>query len=677
MSRRDLRMGKRIVSVVMSMAVLATISPLILAAEPHEDPETAQPVFSGISLLRYYSDSLDFVLQKDPAEVEARLEKMPFANVPQSLKEATGSFAFSGISISHLVVTIDEDLNRLRLLRQQFRLDEARELTEQLWARLSLAHSELDQIERATETTGEELAIFSVPEGSDLRHSYDEVLDRIERIRAMLTLHEEVVESADITVEELLESTEITLKVAPTTAFVGDNIGFEGVLTSGKEALAGREVDILLNNSRYVTVRTDAYGHFQGVLTVPYWYVPELNLQALYYPRDEDVGFYISSLSPVITLKILFYQAQLEITAEDKAYPGLETVLSGRFDYGQSPPPDQREVEIYWNDVLITGFSAQSAFARRIQIDPAAAVGKHSITVSAAAAGRYSPVVTSLVLNVTRATPILDINTPKLAMMPWSIGVAGKVYSEVGPLDEASIRMRLGNSQADLVSSEDGTFDTRIKMGMGFGLIGSQDLTIQILPQEPWHAPLIATRAVVMVNVINLGIVLTALILLGIYLPGRLRRRLGAYPRKRARPLVIIPRSEPVPVYSDSVIVPAAKRTPAKGSREPRSSIFHWYRLVIIFIQGITRALLKPQQTLREFAGESSKVLGPAAQYFIEFTRMVESLLYSKYRPTEEDVRKSRILSQAISSQTPTEEDTDKSRRLSQTIEEELRGESI
>ena len=126
MLRGNLR--KRIAGAIICVTVLLVISPSVFAAEPHEDPEIAKPVFSGISLLRYYSDSLDFVLQKDPAEVEARLEKMPFANIPQSLEEATESFATSGISISHLVVAIDEDLVRLRVLRAQFRLEEAIEL---------------------------------------------------------------------------------------------------------------------------------------------------------------------------------------------------------------------------------------------------------------------------------------------------------------------------------------------------------------------------------------------------------------------------------------------------------------------------------------------------------------------------------------------------------------------
>ncbi|MCK5577728.1 MAG: DUF4129 domain-containing protein [Dehalococcoidales bacterium] len=82
--------------------------------------------------------------------------------------------------------------------------------------------------------------------------------------------------------------------------------------------------------------------------------------------------------------------------------------------------------------------------------------------------------------------------------------------------------------------------------------------------------------------------------------------------------------------------------------REPRNIIFFWYRLVVRLIQGATKTLLRPQQTLREFASESSGVLGPAAKFFAELTRTVERLLYSKYRPTQEDVGKTEQLSHAI-----------------------------
>ncbi|MFC2071592.1 DUF4129 domain-containing protein [Chloroflexota bacterium] len=647
---------KRIAGAVTCVAILFMVSPSVFAAEPHEDPEIARLEFGGVSLFRYYSASLDFVLRKEPAEVEARLEKIPFANIPQSLEGATDNFAASSIGISHLVVEIAEDLDRLRVLGGQFRLGEAVEQAAPTFARLSQAYRELNHLEQATEITGEELKVSSAPAGSDLRRSYDEVLERIDRIREMLALHEELLESTGLNLEELLESTGLNLEellkstglnleIRPIVAFVGDNIRFEGVLTSEKRPLAGREVDILINGSRYVTSKTDAYGHYQGRLQVPYWYMPELDLQALYYPRGKDVGLYLASLSPVRKLKVLFYEAELGVTVEDKAYPGLETTITGRFDYGQSPSLNERKAEIYFDDVFITEVVAQEAFVQEIVIDPDADVGEHVITVSAAARERYAPVVASAILNVARATPILDLGIPRVALIPGSIGLGGKLYSEVGPLSEALIKMGLGKSQVELLSSEDGAFDTRIGVGMGLGVIGSQDLVIQVLPQEPWHFPLVITRTVVLVNVVNCGGILAILIFFGIYLPGRLGGRLGVYPRRRVIPVEVIARPQIVPTYSDSTIVPSLTEGEGQGRGEPRNRIFYRYRLVVRLVQRITRALLAPHQTLREFAYEGSRVLGPAAKYFIELTEMVERLLYSQYSPTEGDVGKSKQLS--------------------------------
>jgi hypothetical protein len=217
--------------------------------------------------------------------------------------------------------------------------------------------------------------------------------------------------------------------------------------------------------------------------------------------------------------------------------------------------------------------------------------------------------------------------------------------------------MGLDKSQVELVSSEDGTFDTEIKMGMGFSLIGSQDLGIQVIPQEPWHATLTTTRNMVVMNMVNCSGILILLVFLAIFLPGRLRGRLRMHSWRRARPAVAIAQPEPAPVYSETVLVPALPEESGETDGEPRNRIFYWYRLVLRLVQRMSRALLRPQQTLREFARESSRVLGPAAKYFIELTRMVEKLLYSQYRPTEGDV--------------------EKSKQLSHTIEEELKGEGV
>ena len=646
MLRGNLKKG--ILVAITCVLISSTISPSVFAAEPHEDPETAKQVFSAISLFRYYSTSLASVLKREPAEVEARLEKMPFANVPQSLKGVTNNFTVPSIDIAYLVVDIHQELVALRTLMEQFRFEEALELANRTSIKLIQADSKLGQIEMATKTTGRILGVPSAPEDSTLRKSYNELLEVIAKIRGLLDLYEDLVANLLRENGELLSPTELTLKVEPRVAFVGDNIHLEGVLTSKGKPLAGREIDILVNGSQYVTAKTRLGGYYEGKLQVPYRYIPEMELQALYYPREKDIGLYISSLSPVIRLQVLFYEAELTVTVEDKAYPGLETIVSARFDYGQSPPLKEREVEIYLDDALITEVRTGEEFSQKIKLDPEIDVGEHIITVSAAADERYAPVVASAILDVTKALPILDINLPGIAMIPGSIGLGGKLYSEVGPLSEALVKMGLGKSQVEVVSSENGTFDAEIKMGMGFSLIGSQNLAIQVIPQEPWHATLTTTRNIVIINTVNCGGILILLVFLGIYLPGRLRRRIGAYSLRRARPAVAAAQPEPTPVYSESVLTPALPEEGIETSKEPRNRIFSWYRLVVRLIQGITKVLMKPQQTLREFSGETSRLLGPAAKYFTELTKTVERLLYSPYRPTKRDAERSKELSHNI-----------------------------
>jgi len=118
-------------------------------------------------------------------------------------------------------------------------------------------------------------------------------------------------------------------------------------------------------------------------------------------------------------------------------------------------------------------------------------------------------------------------------------------------------------------------------------------------------------------------------------------------------PATVTPEPAPVSSHSVSVSAVAAEREPDNGEPltdrgEASNRIFYWYRLVMRFLLRIARVSLRPQQTLREFADEHSRVLGPGAKYFVELTRLVERLLYSQYRPTEADVEHSRQLSLKI-----------------------------
>ncbi|MFC2057093.1 hypothetical protein ACFLTO_05975, partial [Chloroflexota bacterium] len=207
-------MKRRIIGTVLFTLLTFIISPSVFAAEPHEDPETAELVFSGISLFRYYSDALDSVLRKSPTEVEAKLEKMPFSNIPQSLAQARDTFTSSSINTTHLIVGIDENLTRLQELMAQFRFEEAIETVNQTFGMLGRANSLVVQIEQATEVMGTQLEVFSAPERSALRQSYNELLYRIDRIKGLLEQHEKLLESTSTTLKGI--STSITLELETT-----------------------------------------------------------------------------------------------------------------------------------------------------------------------------------------------------------------------------------------------------------------------------------------------------------------------------------------------------------------------------------------------------------------------------------------------------------------------------
>ena len=647
--------GKIVLVVIIFAAMIYLIAPLDFRlkdetrslATSHENPEADEQVLSTTFHLMFGDEYLNLVLQMDPEKVKAMAKNIPFFLVSPSLKEASEELTSFGISLSQLLLSIDEDLDKLSVLKEQFRLDEVAEKAKQISDNLSQADSELKRIEQAIVTINTEMEASLASEGSTLRPSYDDLTDSVDKIRHVLVTYNDLFTellTETEKAEKLLAAADITLEVEPTLAFVGDNIYFEGRLSSEGKPLARRDVDILLNGSEGITAITDTYGHYAGTLQVPYWYIPELYLQARYYPRVEDFGPNLGRRSPVTKLEVLFYEADPRITVEDKAYPGQETIVAGRFDHGYAPSLSAREAEVYLDDTLITEFVAQGAFTQTIKIDPEADTGEHIITVSSPAAGRYAPVAASAFLNVTRATPVLDLSLPVVAIIPGSVGLDGKLYSEIGPLSEASIKMGLGKSQVELASSEDGSFDTNIKVGMGFGVIGSQDLVVQVLPQEPWHTPLYITSRIIMVNVVNGGALVAVLFFLGIYLPGRLRRRLGAYPKRAAGPAIATARPEVAPAYSERVTALTSTEEGDKAGLELRNRILYRYRLTLRLLGEITKALLKPQQTLREFAGESRRIIGPAAKPFVDLTSIVERLLYSPYRPTERDVENSRQL---------------------------------
>jgi len=234
--------------------------------------------------------------------------------------------------------------------------------------------------------------------------------------------------------------------------------------------------------------------------------------------------------------------------------------------------------------------------------------------------------------------PVVELDLPRWALVPGSIRIGGWVFSEVGPVKGGEIKLKLGRAEAEAISAEGGSFAMTLQRGLGPELIGTQALQVWVLPQEPWNSAATLSTSLFLVNWVNSGGVLFLLLGLVILVRRRLRR-LGL-PRRVEKPS-IVPR-----VVEE--VRPAVRLVEDLPAGEPPRRILGWYWRMVRLIQQVIRVTFRPQQTLREFLREVSPYLGSAAGLFAELTGLVERLLYSRYRPTEEDARHSEAVSKQI-----------------------------
>jgi hypothetical protein len=631
------------------VACLAMVGLPVFAAEPHEDPETARTVFSGMSIFQFYSGTLDFVLIKSQQDIEINIQKAPFANIPPALEDSLNNFVSSAKNLCSLILDLDASVSDIKVLLHESRYQEAAPLISKAFENILLAEGELDVIERATKIAGTEFQLSLAPKGSGILEAYKAVLDRIQRFRDLLKLYRSMVgeQQTEISNRKPLLPTELTLKIKPVEAFVGDTIGVEGTLYTNGKPLADREIDIILNGSRYLTVKTDSQGRYSRALQVPYWYIPVIQVQSLYYPRASDVGIYGSCLSPSASLKVLFYDAILMLQTDKNAYPGRTTSIGGQFDYDSSPSANKRGIEIYLDNTLVRGSEVTNEFTEKLSLSADMKIGKHLITVSVSASGRYAPLATNATLNVKKATPVLTINLPSVALVPGSFVVNGKLDSEIGPVERAHITMIFEGKKIDAVSGDDGTFSATIKNNMGFGLFGSQSLEFMAIPQEPWQATLTTLHKIMTVYIVNCGAFFFILVILGVILPRRIKFRPWTGLKKKPKELTTS-QPELLPVPSVSATSNIAPNHDNQDISEPHSRLFYWYRIVIQLIQRASGVLFKPNQTLREFVRDASRATGSSSKFILEFTRIIEKVLYSPYKVTEDDAKSGAQLAQKV-----------------------------
>jgi len=678
---------KRLLLILLLTVMLCSLNGQALIAGDsgpkwHEDPESVTPVFIPYWLLAYYLDSLDFIINLDKLSSLTNLEQLQYARIPPELAEAAKGFREGGTGLTDSFIDLYKLWEKARGLVAERKFSEAYAVYRQMLAGLPQARSDVTEVKAAVIASGLYLNIDKLSGSNPLRAEYERVMEKIslieelhemmekplvdlekikemvnliepgllEQITALLNLPPEELEKAlqNLNPEiilQLLKNTDLTLEIEPDTAFVGDEVNFRGRLTCEGQPLAGREIKIMLDRETAASATTNGSGEFRGTLRLPYSYRPTAEAQAFYFPSGNDVVRYLESSSPVVTINVLYYEANLTLHQEGAAYPGRDAVLVGEFDYGSAPVPPERQVTVYIDSTEAGEFASGGTFRTAVSVDSNILPGKHTVTALAAASGRYAPVTGTCTLDVKLAVPVLTLNMPGIGLLPGPLGFSGSLTSEVGPLSGAVVKVSSGKDQVELSTAKDGTFSGKLGLGMSPDLIGTQPVRLEIRPAEPWNAPLTVTRNVFMINWVTCGLLLVLMLALAYLIP-RLMKRWHVAAHRKPEPGVVFPKPSAVPVPVEAQVEQVkAGKTEEEAATNP---VVYWYHRVIQFIQEMTRRIRRPQETLREYAREVSRLLGPLSEYFYELTLLVEKRLYSGRPPEKEDVEKSRSRAEEI-----------------------------
>ncbi|MFP4641262.1 MAG: DUF4129 domain-containing protein [Dehalococcoidia bacterium] len=633
--------------VVILLATPAAGGP-VLAQEPpvkHENPDTAESTQDPISISQYYSEALDYLRSGDPKAASKILDKISFANVPEGLKHTMNELKPQTMELVNSSVGINERLNKISEFMEEFQLGEAQEMANMTAEQIDRRKEAIDKIYELVQTIGEQTGAAPASPGSQLRKAYDELMSKVENERERSRSDKSRLD--DILLgERALEKvrpTKISFGVDPATAFVGEEVGFLGKLTSKGKPLAGRKIVLLLDGTEYDSAVTGDDGWYEGTFDVPYNYVSEISLEALYRPHNEDTGTYLASKSPPVKLDVMFYKGSLLLELDNKAHPGLETIVRGKFDYEEAPGLQTREIEIYFDDQLIERESVSQEFSVPVKIDPDTHPGRHIVTVSAAGSGRHAPIVSSEYLEVARIKTMVDLSLPIMAFVPGNMELTGKAYSEAGPVKNGDIQLKLGTAETTCQTSEDGTFSATLSKGAGLELIGSQSINVKVIPDDAWHAQVSSRHSVFVVNWVNSsGIVIILVVLVFV-----VRRRLSGFalPRHRKSKESLTPVPFPATPGPSGAMYTSDEEMP-RG--DPGKRILSWYQRVVRMLVTALGLGIGSSQTLREFLQEVTPRLGPMAGFFEELTHFVERILYSGNQPTDEEARRAEEISREV-----------------------------
>jgi len=313
----------------------------------------------------------------------------------------------------------------------------------------------------------------------------------------------------------------------------------------------------------------------------------------------------------------LAYATRITLTAVSPAYPGRAVTVRGTA--AEEGPASLRPIILRLDDAPLATFPL-GPFRGDVPLPPGTTPGMHTLSATVPAAGPYLAAAAQAPLRVVQALPAVRLQLPAQALAPGRLRVSGRASSRFGPLAAATVEVRVGPVSAAGRASDRGEFALTLRLPAALDLVGAQNVTVRVVPEQPWNAPGEARASVFVINLINVAIAGAVALLAPMaalaYRSSR-RRRMA---RREPEPLPATAWSLPPLRLPEPVVEVPSPAT-------PRDELIATYREAAAAVQRLTGMELAPAMTLREYARLVRPLLRSDA--FGQLTTLVEAALYS------------------------------------------------
>jgi hypothetical protein len=321
--------------------------------------------------------------------------------------------------------------------------------------------------------------------------------------------------------------------------------------------------------------------------------------------------------------RLLPYRTTIELAAPSTVYPGRPFPVSGRV-VEQAPKPSKGRVLTLAFDGRTLAELPVGRFHKEVVLPPGTLPGTHVLTATVPPSGRYLGATAERRIEIALAVPYLEVRWPKAALAPGRISVSGTARSKFGPVGGAVVRAWIGRAQAEARTSRAGEFRIELALPASVNLVGPQEVTLTVVPVEPWHAPAELGLGLFVINLVNAGLLALLLPVAGVALVRSARRTPSARQVDSNRE-----------AYRESI---AETRMEAGGRAipgTPAGQLLSIYLDALRRVQAATGIPMGPSTTLREFAQQTRRTVRGDA--FLQMTELAELALYSA-RPITGDL---------------------------------------